>query len=386
MPELFSITAAPKLTITSPNGGEVWRAGTMQSILWNSTNVDSVKIEYSLNNGVTWQAIVNAVPSTGLYVWQVPMESSYQCRVKISDRTNKEIYDESDNPFTIAILDLLKPIDGETLLSGSPYNIVWNSASIVNLKIEFSANDGNSWTTVAQNVNALIGSYAWTLPSGNIQQGRIKISDMTKSAVYDMNESSFAVKQIIVIAPIDNSTFKVGETQIIQWKTYNIANVKLEYSTDSGTTWNKINDNVPSSVGYYYWIVPDSPSEFCSVKISDASNLSTYATNGNFFSIKDIPTSVAVNESKPVKYDLLQNYPNPFNPTTEIQYQIPIDGFVTLKIYNLLGEEIGTLVNKEMNAGFYRVIFDGSSLPSGVYIYKIQAGNFTSAKKLMLVK
>ncbi|MFZ2322343.1 MAG: C25 family cysteine peptidase [Ignavibacteriaceae bacterium] len=88
----------------------------------------------------------------------------------------------------------------------------------------------------------------------------------------------------------------------------------------------------------------------------------------------------------PGKYALDQNYPNPFNPSTTIKYQLPEDGLVTLKIYDVLGSEIATLVNEQKTAGKYEVNFDASSLSSGVYIYKIQAGNFISSKKMILLK
>lgn len=91
-------------------------------------------------------------------------------------------------------------------------------------------------------------------------------------------------------------------------------------------------------------------------------------------------------EGIPTSYDLAQNYPNPFNPSTTIRYQLPQDGIVTLKIYDVLGSEIATLVNEEKVAGKYEVNFNASSLASGVYIYKIQAGEFVSSKKMMLLK
>ncbi|MCL5030909.1 MAG: T9SS type A sorting domain-containing protein [Bacteroidetes bacterium] len=90
----------------------------------------------------------------------------------------------------------------------------------------------------------------------------------------------------------------------------------------------------------------------------------------------------------PAKYTLYQNYPNPFNPTTTIKYDLPKQSKVELKIYNMLGEEVVTLVNKEQQAGRYSVQFDVSSkqLASGVYIYRLQAGNYSSVKKLVLLK
>ncbi len=87
-------------------------------------------------------------------------------------------------------------------------------------------------------------------------------------------------------------------------------------------------------------------------------------------------------------YALLQNFPNPFNPSTKIKYNIPegADGLTTLKIYDLLGKEIEVLVNKEQSAGSYEVEFNGRDLPSGVYIYTMSNGSFSSSRKFILMK
>jgi hypothetical protein len=85
-------------------------------------------------------------------------------------------------------------------------------------------------------------------------------------------------------------------------------------------------------------------------------------------------------------YALNQNYPNPFNPSTIISYQIPQNSFVTLKVYNILGKEVATLVNEQQIAGKYNFNFKASNLASGIYIYKLTAGSFTSVKKLTLLK
>lgn len=85
-------------------------------------------------------------------------------------------------------------------------------------------------------------------------------------------------------------------------------------------------------------------------------------------------------------YDLSQNYPNPFNPTTTINYQIKEDGLVTLKLYDILGSEVITLVNEDKTKGRYSYNFNASDLASGVYIYQLRVNDFVSAKKLMLLK
>ncbi|OGU76069.1 MAG: hypothetical protein A2V93_04165 [Ignavibacteria bacterium RBG_16_34_14] len=86
------------------------------------------------------------------------------------------------------------------------------------------------------------------------------------------------------------------------------------------------------------------------------------------------------------EFALNQNYPNPFNPSTSIKYQIPADGIVTLKIFDILGNEVKTLVKEHKPVGRYEVEFDASDLASGVYIYRMQVNGFTSTKKLMLLK
>lgn len=88
----------------------------------------------------------------------------------------------------------------------------------------------------------------------------------------------------------------------------------------------------------------------------------------------------------PLEFSLYQNYPNPFNPTTTIKYDIPDNSLVTLKIYDVLGNEVTTLVNKQLSAGSYKVDFNAGNLSSGIYFYRIDTGKFSQTKKLILIK
>ncbi len=96
-------------------------------------------------------------------------------------------------------------------------------------------------------------------------------------------------------------------------------------------------------------------------------------------------TSVEVNAA-PVEFALNQNYPNPFNPSTSISFSIPNASSVKLTIYNAIGKEVATLVNGTMESGNHKVVWNASNMPSGMYFYKLQADNFTSTKKMMLIK
>jgi hypothetical protein len=95
---------------------------------------------------------------------------------------------------------------------------------------------------------------------------------------------------------------------------------------------------------------------------------------------------VEIEETIPQRYTLEQNFPNPFNPSTTIRYEIPRDVKVTIDVYNLLGQKIRTLVDEEHSAGVYQIVFTGEMLASGVYFYRLQAGNYTEIKKMVLLR
>ncbi len=116
---------------------------------------------------------------------------------------------------------------------------------------------------------------------------------------------------------------------------------------------------------------------------------------GLFFALADgtvgeFPVGVAsvenITSGIPSQYELTQNYPNPFNPSTNINFTIPNNEFVTLKVYNILGSEVATLVNENLSAGSYRFNFDAADLASGIYLYELKAGTFKEIKKMNLLK
>lgn len=101
------------------------------------------------------------------------------------------------------------------------------------------------------------------------------------------------------------------------------------------------------------------------------------------------PVSIVTNigdQNQPDDFSMEQNYPNPFNPTTKIKYQIANAGFVNLRIYDVLGNEVETLINREIQAGSYELEFNASKLPSGIYYYTLNAGEFSQTRKMILLK
>lgn len=148
----------------------------------------------------------------------------------------------------------------------------------------------------------------------------------------------------------------------------------LFVSTDNGTTWKSTNDGLTDLNIFALHILNDT----------------LYAgTKSGVWKLPlgNITNSVALDQEKiPSHFLLSRNYPNPFNPTTTINFSVPKSGIVTIKIYDILGREIKTLVSEEKAAGNYNIQFDGSRLPSGVYFYRMQAGDFVQTKKLVLLK
>ncbi|NNG26433.1 MAG: T9SS type A sorting domain-containing protein [Ignavibacteriaceae bacterium] len=100
----------------------------------------------------------------------------------------------------------------------------------------------------------------------------------------------------------------------------------------------------------------------------------------------DIITGISDVTNIPTHHYLSQNFPNPYNPVTTIKYQIPELSFVTLKVYDVLGNEISTLVNEQKPSGEYEIEFDGAEVPSGIYFYRLKSGSFVETKKMVLMK
>lgn len=119
--------------------------------------------------------------------------------------------------------------------------------------------------------------------------------------------------------------------------------------------------------------------------VGNGTNSASGLDEGYFISVNGL-TSVRESRQNTFNFLLSQNYPNPFNPNTKITWQTPIAGHQSLKVYNILGNEIVTLVNEFKEAGNYEVNFDASKLSSGIYVYKLQVGNFIDIKKMILLK
>jgi len=225
------------------------------------------------------------------------------------------------------------------------------------------------------NTSATVAKFT-ALQSGNPWAGCESAHGTTDLGPFVLNENNSIIKIMVwksVISDVgiklvsangwSQGEIKIPNTQVNQWEelTFNFSGYL----------------NPPPSEGQFDQIVifPD-----FTTRTQD--NI-IYFDNILFSSISDVKE---LPNSFPSDFVLEQNYPNPFNPATNIRFSLPEANQVTLRVYDMLGQEVATLVNQFMNAGTFEISFDASELPTGIYTYSLTAGNFNSVKKMMLIK
>ncbi|MDD3460826.1 MAG: hypothetical protein PHW28_05975, partial [Mesotoga sp.] len=280
------------LSLTSPNGGEKWQAGTSKNITWNaSTTISNVKLEYSLDNGSTWTTIIASIAaSNGTYAWSIPSGiSSNQALIKISDVANSSIFDLSNNTFTINRIQITSPVTADQWQAGTTKNITWSSANINSLKIEYSTNGGTNWISIVSSVAGSLGSYSWDIPSNvTTTQAKIRISDVSDAAVND-SSGLFRISILQLTSPNGGEQWQAGTTRTINWTSSNVSNVQLEYTTNNGTNWNTIVASTPAAGGSYNWLIPPNlTTSNARIRVSDAANSSINDFSDNTFTISNL--------------------------------------------------------------------------------------------------
>ena len=527
---ILTNTSVP-LTLYSPNGGELWQLGSIHPITWLATNITSVNIDYSTDGGSTWTSIVSNTPAgLGLYNWTVPNTMSSTCKVRISNSADATVMAMSEANFTISAvlppaLTLNTPAGAETFTGGFSQNIKWTSTNVAGIKIEFSSDSGTSWSTIASAIAAASGTYVWTVPNIDAANCLIKLSDTSNAALFSINPDFFSITKSNIsnmvllqenfIPPADTSVilngtngwaaitgaasgtaisyisdnlsfgpypqnagkaiaFTAGGTSksfknftapttgsiylsylikiptAAQAQTNHIVGigagdmtVLATYSLKTYCKWNATtlayNFGVGGSASTYsttptsvlpgsvaliilkydiaaatgdLYVFPDANAYPVTLPVTSEVHLtmSAFVPGCVYFRSQggssgttigctvdgirvstawgDIATTVKQNEGsvKNRSFDLKQNYPNPFNPSTKIDYSLAASSQVRLSVFNSLGEEVAVLVNEKQEAGNHHVTFNAQNLVSGVYLYKLTAGNQIISNKMVLLK
>jgi hypothetical protein len=299
---------AQSLQLTSPNGGEVWAGGSTRNITWTYTNVDNIKIEYSLNNGLTWTVISASTPTSALsYAWVVPAIGSTQAKVRITN-TLQFTQDESNNVFTIpqGVVDVVYPSGGESFAAGTGQYIEWTSYSIANLKFQYTANNGTSWTDIGI-FPAADGYCNWVSPATVNSQTRIRAFNIENSIDRDSSGllsitaldtgtpdkfkggsgdgfslNSTLPDTIALTSPNGSENLYPASTYTISWTYNDVDNIKIEYSTNNGSSWTQLVTDIPASQLSYVWTIPNTPSSQCLVKVSSTTRSISDVSNAVF--------------------------------------------------------------------------------------------------------
>lgn len=263
------------LEITSPDGGENWYVDSTYNITWISSGTsEAVQIEYSTNNGSSWSDVIASTTDDGSHPWVIPDIPSENCLVRITD-TIEIPSDTSDAVFEIShpvpAITVTSPNGGEEWLIDSVYNITWTSfATSGGVKIEYSIDNASSWSDVIESMPDT-GAYPWTVPDTPSDSCYVRVSD-TNQSISDTSDAWFEISPTPIITitnPNGSENFEVDSSFNISWTSENTSGeVRIEYSTDNGSNWSEIIASMPDT-GFYPWIVPDTPSDSCLVRITD---------------------------------------------------------------------------------------------------------------------
>ncbi|MFI5252806.1 MAG: hypothetical protein ACHQQQ_10285 [Bacteroidota bacterium] len=212
----FGSNASSFITVTKPNGGENWFAGSIQTISWFQSGVFYVKIELSTDSAATWTTIAASVPaSPGNYSWTVPHISTSKALIRVSDATNTVINGINKNIFTIVFpsITVTSPNGGESWKGWSDHSIIWTEQGITTVQLEYTSDHGVSWNLITGAVAASQGSYLWTVPNTPSTQALVRVSDTSFSAINDTSNSVFSI---------------IGSPPIIYTKGWNLVSIPVK--------------------------------------------------------------------------------------------------------------------------------------------------------------
>jgi hypothetical protein len=239
--------------------------------------------------------------------------------------------------------------------------------------IFFSTDNGTAWTG-RQLPYPAGDTWCFTYHNGRLYAGDMGLYSsgdlgMTWTLVYGV---TFDVSGTVIDTRIFRDLVSYNQTLVASMSPGGIA-----ISQDNGASWAGWNDGVMSD-----WTFAA-----LTVKSPNIWTLRGFFGNAYLRPLSDIATGVDdAGGSPPTAFQLLQNYPNPFNPSTTIRYGLPNRTHMTLTVFNTLGEQVALLQNGEQAAGYHQVPFDGTDLSSGVYFYRLQAGNFVETRKFLFLR
>jgi photosystem II stability/assembly factor-like uncharacterized protein len=295
-------------------------------------------------------------------------------------------------------LALVSPNGGESLQYGSVQPVLWTSGNLNAVKLEYRTGPGQPWQLMTASTPAAAGSFAWSVPAVSTTHAAIRISNAADTVPADSSEQEFTIgtadvalsKQAMVFGPVGigsgkRDTLVVSNAGTATLVVYSVSTTGTAFIP--GRTSLTIPAGGSDTLGVYF--LPDAVMNY-----SDTLLLATSAPGGTVavgLEGSGVPVLHADEDPLPATFRLAQNYPNPFNGETRIVYSLPpgqsggAEG-VVLKLYDLLGRDVMTLVHGIQLPGEHAVTVHAGELPSGVYVYRLQAGAYVAQRKMVLLK
>lgn len=287
----------PGLYMLFPGYDQLLSVGQEVNIEWwtNQTTIDHVIIELSSDNGLTWEPVTpSAVANTGEYSWNVPAVISTECLLRVKDAINSSVFDLSgifEISYTPDYIHLTTPNGDEQLTAGNTFSITWEASSLIeNVKVEYSTDNGLTWTETTPANTGNTGCYDWILPQTDSSQCLVKVSDAANPTSYDISDHVFSIQSpsanLILQTPNGGERLESGLNYSITWlDTLGIIDIAIEYSLDQGANWQSVDPPNTGNTGSYDWFVPSVYSDDCLIRISDASDPNVLDTSDGFFGI-----------------------------------------------------------------------------------------------------
>lgn len=239
---------APTIELTAPAINELFAPETECLITWASSEIEYVKLEYSLNNGLNWNTIISSTPSSEKnYNWNLPSNVG-RYKLRISDVGNAGTFDEI--VFSVGAVYLTSPVGGARVNTESALKIEWNQVEIPKIDILYSIDNGNSYKTIVSNYLTSRLSYFWKFPAGFNEYSdscRIKIESSQNNEIYDVSDEVFRLYKLSIISPLSGDLFPPDSSLIISWVSAGIDSVNIKTSRDNGITWDLIKSNVKAT-------------------------------------------------------------------------------------------------------------------------------------------
>jgi ligand-binding sensor domain-containing protein len=300
------------LTITSPVKGSTLKTGEDIIISWTGT-ASRINIEYSSDNGATWNTIISNILNTGSYKWTTPGVASSEYVLRVNDYFDNCVTGSTDfQVIATPFFTITYPNAGQTLYVGSSQTLTWVSGNINSglVNIDVSLDSGATWNSIAI-AEANDGSYSWTVPNSLSAKVLFKISDNSDALVYDINNvcSKIEVKPITVVNPAKGEIITTCKKYDLKWTSkLPSASYRSYYSSDNGLTWTSAGSLYSTaSPKTYSWSPPEVNCNPCLLKITDLSNKTIYGISDTF-SIVMPPNSLKITYPKGGENILASSY------------------------------------------------------------------------------